>query len=66
MTIQFRTRIPSSIDYDDLLNRGICCRDGITLENKNYFNCCDEAGQFFPGNPDDPNLRCPPSPKGFL
>lgn len=59
MSIQFRTRISSGIEYKDLLNYGLCCQDGISLDISNHLECYAASGQFIPGNKEDPNFKCP-------
>lgn len=57
MSIEFRDRIPPVIDYSDLLNYGICCQNGDTIESKNYIECGASGGYFIPGNPE--TIVCP-------
>lgn len=64
MSIEFRSRIPSSIEYKELLLNGICCQ-GITLvppEDYNYdYKKCylDHNGYFIPGISGENGVRCP-------
>lgn len=63
MSIEFRTRIPSAIEYKELLNYGICCR-GVTLidaneYNYNYLGCYATGGYFIPGTIEQQGITCP-------
>lgn len=60
MSVQFRSRIKSVVDYSKVLNGiGICCdRDG-NKTIKTFHDCFNDGGNYFPG--DVPNdLTCPP------
>jgi len=59
MSIEFRSRIPSAIDYDTILNYGICCQQGVTLESNNHVDCYNKSGFFVVGDPNDPSTICP-------
>ena len=50
MSLQFRSRIKSAIDYSDELNGyGVCC--GITGDKtyKSFYECFTEGGHFIAG-----------------
>ena len=51
MSVQFRSRIKSAIDYSNELNSyGVCC--GITGSStvKSFYECFTEGGHFIPGS----------------
>ena len=64
MSIEFRSRITSSIDYKELLVNGICCQ-GITLVDPldygyDYKKCyLDYNGYFIPGTLNINGVICP-------
>lgn len=64
MSIEFRSRISSSIDYKELLLNGICCQ-GITLISPedygyDYKKCyLEHNGYFIPGILDINGVTCP-------
>jgi len=56
MNIEFRTRIGEKIDYNEIINYGLCCQ-GITSIGStgefDYYSCYATGGIFIPytGNP---------------
>ena len=50
MSIQFRSRIKSTIDYSKILNGvGVCCDKDGNKTLKAFYDCFDDGGNYFPG-----------------
>ena len=60
MSIQFRSRIKSSIDYSTVLNsKGTCCDKDGNKTSKAFIDCFNDGGNYFPYPLQDVN--CPSS-----
>lgn len=59
MSIQFRSRIKSTIDYSKVLNGiGVCCDKDGNKSLKAFYDCFDDGGNYFPGENLDA-VNCP-------
>ena len=60
MSVEFRSRIPSAVDYKTILNYGICCQGITKIESDNYTDCYNNKDGFFViGDPEDELTECP-------
>jgi hypothetical protein len=61
MSIQFRSRIKSVIDYSKVLNGiGVCCDKDGNKTLKAFYDCFNDGGNYFPGTVPD-LISCPPA-----
>lgn len=59
MSIQFRSRIKSTIDYSSVLNsKGTCCDKDGNKSTKAFYDCFNDGGNYYPYNIEEVN--CPP------
>lgn len=59
MSIQFRSRIKSTIDYSSILNsKGTCCDKDGNKTQKAFYDCFNDGGNYYPYPITDVN--CPP------
>ena len=50
MSIQFRSRIKSVVDYSKVLNGiGVCCDKDGNKTLKSFYDCFNDGGNYFPG-----------------
>jgi hypothetical protein len=60
MSIQFRSRIKSTLNYAEVLNGiGVCCDKNGNKSLKAFYDCFKDGGNFFPGNTIE-SVTCPP------
>lgn len=61
MSVQFRSRIKSVIDYSKTLNGiGVCCDKNGNKSLKAFYDCFNDGGNYFPGDSIDV-VDCPPA-----
>lgn len=61
MSVQFRSRIKSVVDYSKVLNGiGICCDKDGNKTIKTFHDCFNDNGNYFPGDVPE-ELTCPPA-----
>lgn len=61
MSVQFRSRIKSVVDYSKVLNGiGICCDKDGNKTIKTFHDCFNDGGNYFPGDVPE-ELTCPPA-----
>jgi len=59
MSIQFRSRIKSTVNYSKILNGiGVCCDKDGNKTLKAFYDCFNDGGNFFPAN-DINDVTCP-------
>lgn len=50
MSVQFRSRVKSGIDYSTVLNgKGTCCDLEGNKTEKSFYDCFNDGGNFYPG-----------------
>jgi len=61
MSIQFRSRIKSTVNYTEVLNGiGVCCDKNGNKSLKAFYDCFKDGGNFFPAKTID-SVTCPPA-----
>lgn len=61
MSVQFRSRIKSVIDYSKVLNGvGVCCDKNGNKTLKAFYDCYNDGGNYIPGQFVD-EITCPPA-----
>lgn len=59
MSIQFRSRIKSNLDYSTILNGlGVCCDKDGNKSLKSFYDCSSDGGNYFQGE-DINSVNCP-------
>lgn len=65
MSVQFRSRVKSTIDYSVILNgKGTCCNQDGTKSEKSFYDCFNDGGNYYPGITSEVNCPAANTEKG--